>query len=243
MKRFPLLLALGALVVLLVPAAVAQCNGYDQFQTEAGTQFNFDGIGVVDLQGVPIDSSYGNADTIIQRTPPPPGSPDGQCSLSIFALYLKSTKPVTLQGGVVADLYVTINNTGGSVPPQPDALTPSTGTVTITPSGPDGGTFDSTLTVNADLIFVKPGTNPTDPRNYVAPPRPAPPPGKRLVGIKIVYHTAPPSGYPSCLPADVFYIYEITGSSHPHIVKAAVNTTCGTGNTPCICKALVQNVN
>jgi len=34
MQRFPLFLALSALVALFSPAAVAQCNnGYDQFQT------------------------------------------------------------------------------------------------------------------------------------------------------------------------------------------------------------------
>src|SRR5215813_14543636 len=136
MKRFFLFLALGALVALLSPAAVAQCNGYDQFQTGAGTSFDLGpGIGVVSFQGVSIDSSYGNADTIIQRTP---SGTNGQCKLSVFALYMKSTAPVTLPNGSSADVYATINNTGGAGPPQPDALSPSTGTLTITSSGSGG---------------------------------------------------------------------------------------------------------
>lgn len=226
MKRFPLFLAMCALVALIAPAAaMAQCNGYDQFQTGSGTSFDLgSGIGVVNFQGVPIDSSqYGNADTIIKRSP---SSTSGVCNLSIFAMYLKSTSPVTLPGGGQADVYATINNTGGSGgPPQPDTLTASSGTMTLSATSSSGGTFDSNLTVNADLIFVKPGTSPTNPANYVTKPQPAP--GKTLVAVKIQYSTTPPPGYPGCLPADVIYVYQIAGVGHPHSVVAATTTGCG----------------
>ena len=222
MKRFFLFLALGIVVVQLSPAALAQCNGYDQFQTGSGTTFDLGpGIGVVNFQGVPIDTSkYGNADTIIQRTS---SGTSGQCNLSVFGMYLKSTNPVTLPDGSTADVYATINNTGGTTPPQPDALSPSTGSLTITSTSSDGGTFDSSLTVNANLIFVSPpGGNVNNPANphQVAP-------GKTLVAVQVQFHNTPPSGYPGCLPADVFYVYQIAGAGHPHVVQAAVDTTCG----------------
>ena len=228
MKRFMLFLAIGALAVLMAPAAaVAQCNGYDQFQTGSGTSFDLgSGIGVVNFQGVSIDSSqYGNADTIIKRSP---SGTSGVCNLSVFAMYLKSTSPVTLPGGSQADVYATINNTGGSGgPPQPDTLTASSGTMTLTQTSSSGGTFDSSLTVNADLIFVKPGTSPASSSNYVIPPKPAP--GKTLVAVQIQYSTTPPPGYPGCLPADVVYVYQIAGAGHPHSVVAATTTACGGG--------------
>lgn len=230
MKRFLLFLAIGALVALIAPAAaMAQCNGYDQFQTGSGTSFDLgSGIGVVSFQGVSINSSqYGNADTIIKRSP---SGTSGVCNLSVFAMYLKSTSAVTLPDGSKADVYATINNTGGSGgPPQPDSLTASSGTMTITPTSSSGGTFDSSLTVNADLIFVKPGTSPTSSSNYVIPPKPAP--GKTLVAVKIQYSTTPPPGYPGCLPADVIYVYQIGGVGHPHSVVAATTTACGGGGT------------
>lgn len=226
MKHLCLFLALGALAVLLSPTALAQCNGYDQFQTGAGTSFDLgSGIGTVSFQGVPIQSSTGNADTIIQRTS---SGTTGTCNISVYALFMKSTSPITFNGQS-ADVYATINNTGGavstSVLPQPDTLSASSGTLTITSSGPSGGTFDSSLTVNADLIFVKAGTSVTNSSNYlghqVAP-------GKTLVATGVSWSTTAPSGYPTCLAANGFYVYKISGASHLHVVQAAVST-CGGG--------------
>lgn len=261
MQRFPLFLALGALVAVLSPAAVAQCNGYDQFQTGSPTQFDLSGIhltgdtGPVNFQGSPFDSSFGNADTIIKRSPDPNGNPN-LCILSVYALNLKSigtvnyTDPTT---GTVTqvDVTATINNTGGPLPSQPDPLTSqSNGTLNITSSGSTGGTFDSTLFIYADIVAVE-TANPS----HVLVSQQFPDSGqkgKTLVATEIQWHTTPPSGYPTCLAADVFYVYDISGAGHPHVVKAAT-TTCGgaapaarskgnaaTGPSLCICKVAVQ---
>jgi hypothetical protein len=250
MKKLFLFLALGALVVLLSPAALAQSPGYDQFQTGAGTSFDLGpGIGVVNFQGVPIQSSSGNADTIIQRT----GGTGGQFNLSVYALFLKSTQPITFNNQS-ADVYATINNTGGAVStstlPQPDALSGSTGTLTITSSNSSGGTFDSSLSVNADLIFVKAGTSVTNPANYIGH---KPGPTKTLVATGNSWSTTAPSGYPTCLASGGFYVYQISGASHLHVVQAAVRQGCsgpathqpGTGSTPealqkCVCAVTLQ---
>ncbi|HEY6347990.1 MAG TPA: hypothetical protein VI636_01145 [Candidatus Angelobacter sp.] len=228
MKRLFLLLALGAFVALSPLSAVAQCNGYDQFQTSSPASFDLGpGIGVVNFLGVPIASSYGNSDTIIQRTPT---NQSNVCAIQVWALFLKSTRPITINGQSV-DVYATVNNTGGavstSVLPQPDALQMSTGTLTITSSGPSGGTFDSDFTVNADLIFVKAGTSVTNPANIIGH---QPAPGKRLVAIKIVWSTTRPPNYPGCLKADIFFVYQISGVNHLHSVKVAT-VTCGAAST------------
>ncbi|HEY6251583.1 MAG TPA: hypothetical protein VI685_16620, partial [Candidatus Angelobacter sp.] len=112
MKRLFLFLALGALVVVFPPSAVAQCDGYDQFQTSSPASFDLGpGIGVVNFLGVPIASSYGNSDTIIQRTPT---NQSNVCAVHVWALFLKSTSPITVNGQS-ADVYATINNTNGAV--------------------------------------------------------------------------------------------------------------------------------
>src|SRR5262249_5284388 len=157
------LLMLLALLSTLSLVGTAQTAGYDQFQTGAGTTVTLDGIGQVKLQGVPIQGSTGNADTIVQRTEAVPQGV-GTVNPNEYALFMKSTSPVSV-GGQSADVYVTINNTGGAVPtsvlPQPDSLSPSKGTVTVRTDG----TFDSSLTVNADIIFVKAGTSVGNPGN------------------------------------------------------------------------------
>lgn len=223
MKRLFLFLTLAVLIVAAPQVVLAQSSGYDQFQTGSPTAFNLPGIGTVNFQGVPIGSSTGNADTIIQRN-----GGGGTFSLSVYALFLKSTSPVTINGQS-ADLYATINNTGGavstSVLPQPDALNASTGTLTITSTDSTGGTFNSNLTIYADLIFVKPGTSVTNPANWIA--HQAQTQGKVLVAVEIVWNNTPPPGYPTCLPAGVFYVYKIAGANHPHVVQAAV-TQCQT---------------
>ena len=228
MKRLYLILALGALVLVSSLSAGAQCNGYDQFQTSSNATFDLgSGIGTVTFAGNPIDSSsYGNADTIIQRTV---SNQNNVCNIQVWALFLKSTSPVTINGQS-ADVYATINNTGGSVStsvlPQPDTLQGSSGTLTITSSGSSGGTFDSSFTVNADLIFVKPGSSVTNSSNWIG--HQAASSGKTLVATQVVWNTTAPSGYPGCLSADVFYVYSISGVNHLHTVKAAT-IQCGGG--------------
>src|SRR5215471_15139006 len=159
-----------ALLVLLsscsIPA-MGQSAGYDLFQTGTGTSVDLSslGLGVVNLQGVAIQGSSGNTDTIIHRTQNvPPGG--GTVAVNVYALFMKSTSPVRFQGQS-ADVYVTINNSGGTISqstlPQPDALAVSLGSVTVRTDG----TFDSSITVNADLIFVKAGTSVGSSGNWI----------------------------------------------------------------------------
>ena len=226
MKRLFLFLVLAALMVVSPLSAIAQCNGYDQFQTSSNTTFDLGpGIGTVTFAGNSIDSSsYGNADTIIQRTP---SNQNNVCNIQVWALFMKSTSPITVNGQS-ADVYATINNTGGSVStsvlPQPDTLQQSSSsTLTITSSGSSGGTFDSNLVVYADLIFVKAGTSVTNSSNWIGHQTA---PGKTLVATQVVWNTSAPAGYPGCLSADVFYVYSISGVNHLHTVKAAT-IKCG----------------
>lgn len=143
--------------------------GYDLFQTGSGTSVDLGGnIGTINLQGVPIQTSVtGNADTIIYR-------PDAIVTsgvaypLSVFALFMKSTSTITYDNQQ-CDVYVTINASGNntssptyispSVLPQYDTLTASTGTITVYTSN---STFDSTITVYADVIIVPTGANPAN---------------------------------------------------------------------------------
>src|SRR5947209_18409167 len=105
-------------------AAFAQ-GGYDLLQTGSGASIDRSslGLGVVPLHGVPIQTSTGTTDTIVHRTQDIP-SAGGTVSANVTALFMKSTSPVTYQGQST-DVYVTINNSGGTIStstlPQPDS--------------------------------------------------------------------------------------------------------------------------
>ena len=238
MKSLFLFLALAALVVLGSPAW-AQCNGYDQFQTDPNSVTHFDlgpGIGDVSFQGVPIDSSqYGNADTIIQRSP---SGTNGQCTIKVWAMLLKSTQPVQMNGSSFY-VYATINDTGGTIStntlPQPDQFHQPDGNLTITMSGSNGGTFDSTLNVQADLIFVPAtGGSLTDSGNAHQQG-----PTKQLVAVDVVYHTSPSPNYPGCLQADVFYVWAIPGHAVHRVLAATI--TCGGVGAPSTSKPVIAS--
>jgi len=222
MKRLFLVLTLGSLVLAVTPAALAQSPGYDLFQTGSGTSVNLGGtIGTVNLQGVPILTSIGNTDTIINRTQSGPGT----VNVNVYALFMVSTSPVTYSGKS-ADVYVTINNTAGFVStttlPQPDALSPSTGTVTIS----SGGTFNSSLTVNADVIFVTHGASVTSSANWLGHTTA---PSTSLSTTNSTWSTSPPAGYPSnaSLPSGGFYPTGINGGhTSPTHVHAVVPAQC-----------------
>lgn len=214
------LLMLLALLSTLSLVGTAQTAGYDQFQTGAGTSVTLDGIGEVKLQGVPIQGSTGNADTVIHRTEDVPQG-GGTVNTNVYALFMKSTSSVNV-GGQPADVYVTINNTGGavstSVLPQPDSLSPSTGTVTVRTDG----TFDSSLTVNADIIFVKAGTSVGNPGNYIGS---QPANAITLTSKNSSWSAAPPAGYPGGLPSGGFYPKPVHNPGpHAHFVVPA---SCG----------------
>lgn len=196
MRRCLLLPVLALLTFSLM--ATAQNSGYDVFQTGSGASVDLSsmGLGQVSLQGVPIQSSTGNSDTIMYRPQAVPAG-GGTIPVNLWALFMKSVSPVNLNG-TSADVYVTVNATGGaiatSVLPQPDALSASTGTITVYPNSQGtGGTFDSSITINADIIFVQAGTSVTNSANYL---------GHQAAPAIVVsqtgssYSTTAPPGYP-----------------------------------------------
>jgi hypothetical protein len=204
-------------------AAAAQNAGYDLLQTGNGAQIDLTsaGLGQVPLQGVPIQGTTGNTDTIMHRTQNIP-SGGGTTPVNVNALFMKSQNPVTFQGQQV-DVYVTVNNSGGtistSVLPQPDALSPSTGSVTAR----SDGTFDSNITVNADVIFVKAGTSVTNSANYVGH---QPASAISLTSSNSTWSASAPSGYPSSTtyPSGGFYPRPVHNGPHP-VIPASCNTT------------------
>src|ERR1700746_2146069 len=126
-------IAVFAAVLLIASLACAQ--GYDVFQTGSGASVDLSsiGLGVVSLVGVPIQSATGNADTIMYRPQAVPAG-GGTIPVNLFALLMKSQSSVTYNGQS-ADVWVTVNNSGGAIStttiPQPDSLSASSGTLTI----------------------------------------------------------------------------------------------------------------
>jgi hypothetical protein len=211
------LVRLAALLALTFAGATfvaAQTAGYDLLQTGSGAEIDLTslGLGKVPLQGVAIQGITGNADTIMHRTQNmPPGG--GKVNVNVNALFMKSTAPVTYSHQS-ADVYVTINNSGGTIPtsvlPQPDTLSSSSGTVTIRTDG----TFDSSFTVNADVIFVKAGTSVTNSSNYIGhQPASAVP----LSTTNSSWTPTAPPGYPSSgtYPSGGFYPKPVHQGVHP----------------------------
>jgi hypothetical protein len=221
----PLLLVLAAFVVCTLPLS-AQSAGYDLLQTGSGASIDLSsvGLGNVPLQGVPIQSSTGSTDTIIHRTQDIP-SGGGSSALDLTALFMKSTSSVTYQGQQV-DVYVTRNNSGGtistSVLPQPDSVSASSGSVSVR----SDGTFDSSITVNADVIFVRAGTSVTNSANYVGH---GAAPSVTMTSSGSSWSSTPPAGYPSSgsYPSGGFYPRPVHTGAHP-----VVPSSCNTGLTP-----------
>lgn len=210
-----------ALLVCTLPLA-AQTAGYDLLQTGSGASIDLSsaGLGTVPLQGVPIQSSLGSTDTIMHRTQDTVGG--GTTPLNVTALFMKSTSSVTFSGQQV-DVYVTLNNSAGvistSVLPQPDTLTASSGSMTVR----SDGTFDSSITVNADVIFVKAGTSVTNSANYVGH---KPASSITLTSSNSTWSSTPPAGYPSSpsFPSGGFYPKPVHNGPHP-VVPSTCNTT------------------
>jgi hypothetical protein len=191
-------IVLATLLIVGSLSASAQGSGYDVFQTGSGASVDLSGmnLGVVNLQGVPIQGSTGNADTIMYRPQAVP-SGGGTIPVNLYALFMKSVSPVNYQSHS-ADVYITVNATGGSIPtstlPQPDALSGSTGTITVHPNSQGtGGTFDSTIVINADIILVTAGTSVTNSANYLGHQAA---PSITLAQTGSSYSTTAPSGYP-----------------------------------------------
>ena len=211
-----------ALLVLCSLPLSAQSAGYDLLQTGSGASVDLSsvGLGNVPLQGVPIQSSTGTTDTIMHRTQDIP-SGGGSSSVDVTAVFMKSTSSVTFSGQQV-DVYVTLNNSGGTIPtsvlPQPDALSASSGSVTVR----SDGTFDSKITVNADVIFVKAGTSVMDSANYVGHKAA---PSVTLTSSGSSWSSTPPAGYPSSgsFPSGGFYPKPVHNGPHP-VVPSTCNT-------------------
>lgn len=224
LARWIIASCLPSLVLLCaLTTASAQTAGYDLLQTGSGASIDLSsvGLGNVPLQGVPIQTATGNTDTIMRRTQDVPQG-GGQVPLEVTALFMKSQSSVTFNNQPV-DVYVTLNNSAGklstSVLPQPDSLSPSTGTVTVRTDG----TFDSSFSVHADVIFVKAGTSVTNSANYVGHQAAS---AISLSSTNSTYTTSPPSGYPSSttFPSGGFYPKPVHNGPHP-VVPASCNTS------------------
>lgn len=221
-------------------AASAQKAGYDFLQTPpqgasidlskcppgSGPQCHpFPGIPVqpqkIPLQGVPICACTGATDTIMHRTK---DAVAGKVPITVVALFLKNSVPVTLNN-VPVDVYITVNNSNGvigeNVLPQLDVLPASNGELTVH----DNGTFDSVIHVFADVIVVAKGAG----ANAV-PKLHQPGPQVDLTSAGSPWSSTPPAGYPNdCFfPANGFYpggsIAE-TAPSHSHPVVPSVDLT------------------
>jgi hypothetical protein len=217
----------------------AQTPGYDLLQTGSGASIDLSkaGLGNVSLQGVPIQSSTGSTDTIMHRTKDITGG--GSTPVEVTAVFMKSVKSVTFQNQAV-DVYVTLNNSAGAIPtsvlPQPDALSASGGTVTASKDG----TFDSSITVNADVIFVKAGASVTDSANYVGH---QPAASITLTSSGSSWSSTPPAGYPSSttFPSGGFYPRPVHNGPHP-VVPSTCNTTTLSPTQP-VASADAKNTN
>ncbi|MFZ0773240.1 MAG: hypothetical protein WCA49_22270 [Candidatus Sulfotelmatobacter sp.] len=210
---------------IFASAQAAPTAGYDLLTTGAGASVDLTsiGLGVVPLQGVPIESSLGEADTIMHR---PGNTTFGQAqTLLVTALFMKSTNSVVFEGKN-ADVYITLNNSAGVIPtsvlPQPDTLNASGGTVTIN----SGGTFTSNFVMNADVILVNAGTSVTNPSNYIAHQAS---PQVSFTPAASTWATAAPSGYPysTTFPSGGFYPIKPVHTG-PHPVTYA---TCGSSGS------------
>src|SRR5437763_9890005 len=233
MKRLSLstlfirILTVAAMLFACSLAAAAQSAGYDLLETGSGASVDLSsiGLGQVPLQGVPIQGSAGSTDTIMHRTQDVP-SGGGSVPVEVYALSMKSQNHVTFQGRQ-ADVYVTINNSGGAIStntvPQPDSLSPSTGTVTVRTDG----TFDSSITINAQLIFTTAGGNPANSSDVLGHQAASP---ITLSSTNSSWSSSASSGYPSSstYPSGGFYPRPVHTGPHP-VVPSTCSTTSRTG--------------
>lgn len=217
-KIFMLFVVSAAVLLISALPLTAQTAGYDLLQTGSGAQVVI-AEGTINLQGQQIDGTLGNTDTIMHRTQDTVGG--GTTPVEVTALFMKSTSSFSHNSQIV-DLYVTINNSGGKVStsalPQPDT-TSSSGTVTVY----SGGTFDSSITITADLIYVKQGQSVTNSANWVDHKAAS---AITLTSTGSSWSSSPPSGYPSStsFPSGGFYPKPVHNGPHP-VIPASCNST------------------
>jgi PEP-CTERM motif len=121
--------------------------GFDLFTTLPGTFANVPGIGTVSFMGGQPLIPGTNTDTIVHRLQgidPFPVGGMGTIPIILQGLSLQSVAPVNV-GGIFFDVFVT------AAPVQ------TMGSMTIFHSTVNGGTFTSTLPINALLTFMQVG--------------------------------------------------------------------------------------
>jgi hypothetical protein len=247
--KFPKLLAIvmSLIAVLCLGSTLASAQsppsaGYDLLTTAAGASVDLSSIGLssdVALQGVPIQGTLGSTDTIMNR---PGNTTFGTAqTLNVAALFMMSTSPVEYSGQS-ADVYITLNNTGGLVPtsvlPQPDTLNASTGTITVS----SGGTFTADFVVNADVILVPHGASVTNSANYIAH---SAAPQVTLSPATSTWSSTAPSGYPSnsSFPSGGFYpVLPAHNGRHP-VIPATCGGSTGSVKSGAAQRQYLQKVN
>ncbi|MBW2363116.1 MAG: hypothetical protein JRG84_19640, partial [Deltaproteobacteria bacterium] len=243
-----------AATIALTVAGVARANqgveaGFDFFQSLPGTHVDLSaiGIGVVPMEGVPLDPGcMGEADTIVRRDAPVPIG-GGTIDIELVSLQLKSVDPVDLTPlggpliGVFSDLYATVD-VGDQFPNVPvyDPLLPSVGQMEIQHQLEQGGSFQSCFGdlsdpgtcavlgvtgggVYADAIFVVPGGDPNN-LGDVIQKAPAPRITLYAAGATWVHDDQLPvgSGGPGCGPfGGLPRNSKVTSITHvgPHLVQ------------------------
>ncbi|OAD19887.1 hypothetical protein THIOM_004448 [Candidatus Thiomargarita nelsonii] len=222
--------------------------GFDLFETLPGTKVDFGQVGgpIVPLTGNPAllaSENIGPTDTIVKRQQginPFDQGDVGTVEIELVALSLKSIAPFDVGflepslAGTMADLYVTINALDLPNIPVPDALNPSTGTMTIShenqENAPIQGTFKSELKVYSGLIFVRAGGDLSDPDAWLFH-MPDPTAPLILNSDGIWSHTRPVGdAHNAKYPAGSFYIREIEHDG-PHPVKPVRVPAIGPGTT------------
>lgn len=149
-------------MVLLVAIATVSANAQtipaedDTWVTGSGTQVDFSNFGnvnigtllgslptntVVSFSGTPLNSSLGQADTLVSRGPVTISS-SFTGTLSLKGLSLASSPDMTLQDGRTYHVTATLANQSG------------TGSISFTTTTAEGGTYSSSFTVTPILTFT-----------------------------------------------------------------------------------------
>jgi hypothetical protein len=184
MKRAALLAAFAALAFLLASVSAASPSGvhaagggtvpkgFDLFQTDPSQNvFRFTGRsaipagffapdsqafeGSVNFGGEPIitfqGNDVGNADTVVERTadgaPGPNGTAGEPVPIELRALSIVGVTPIDVVVGQTTQKW----DVRATLSPS----RPSTGSIRITRTGPNGGTFDSQVTVYPSFTFTR----------------------------------------------------------------------------------------
>jgi hypothetical protein len=155
--------------------------GIDEFHTLPGTLAILPGGARLDLMSRPLDPKRGDTDTIVQRLDPLPAltvGGTGTTRIQITALSLDSVSPLSL-GGSFFDVFVHLD----------PAVTQGIGSMTISQTNSNGGTFNAILPVDALLTFTQVG-NPSNTLNQ-------PFPHIEFTSGPATWSHTPPPGYPT----------------------------------------------